>query len=168
MKEIKLTQGQVALVDDEDYEYINQWKWQAHYSHSIKGYYAVRNHYIGYFNGKEKGKLIRMSRLIMERMVNRELGQKEVVDHINNNPLDNCRSNLRIASRRQTLQNRKCKTSSEYPRVSWHIRANKWLAQIRLNGKLKYLGYFVNEKDAAKAYERACRELVGEELICKT
>lgn len=167
MKEIILTRGQVALVDDEDYEWLNQWKWTSSFTPSTKSYYARRLQYLKHCKKNEKRKAIKMHRVIMERIVKRELKSKEMIDHINNNTLDNRRYNLRIVSNRQNAQNRKGKTTSKYPGVYWRKERSRWLAKIYLNGKTKYLGQFTNEREAAKAYEKACRELVGEELVCK-
>lgn len=151
-KQIKLTQNQYAIVDDEDYEYLNQWKWYAEWNQRGHVYYAVRT---------SKNKRIYMHRMLM----NTPKGAQ--TDHINNNSLDNRKSNLRICSHRQNQQNLKRQTSSKYPGVTWVKREQKWQAQIQINGYRKNLGTFNNEKSAAKAYEKAVRELCGEELICK-
>lgn len=161
MKEIELTQGQVAIVDNEDYEYLNQFKWYAHWSPRLNGYYAVRHQHLGYSNGERKQKMIIMHRII----VNAPNGK--VVDHKNHNALDNRKSNLRIVSQRQNNQNKKSKGTSKYPGVHWEMKRNKWRANIQLEGKSKHLGYFDDEREAAKAYENACREIIGEELVCK-
>lgn len=168
VKKIPLTQGQHALVDDEDFEFLTQWKWYASYYLHINNYYAQRAQHIGFFNGKQKMKTIMMHRLIMEEIAGHELKRSEEIDHINHNPLDNRRENLRIATKRQNQQNQKRKTSSKYPGICWHKVSKKWRARITLNGKRKELGLFDDEREAAKAYERACRELVGEELVCKS
>lgn len=163
-KEIPLTQGQVALVDDEDYEWLNQRKWHANYDKSTNGFYAMTTLYLGWSDGKSITKHLSMHRLIMNASSGTD------VDHINHNALDNRKINLRAVSRRQNSQNRKdkfSKLSSHYPGVSWDRSREKWRAVISLNGKQKHLGRFLDEREAAKAYETACRELVGEELVCK-
>ncbi|MBZ2166364.1 HNH endonuclease [Methanobacterium spitsbergense] len=158
---IPLTQDKVALVDKEDLDYLNQWKWNTLKMHN--SYYALRNTYLGTFEGKKKFKMVRMHRLILNAPKNM------MVDHINGNGLDNRKSNLRICSNRQNTQNRKHgKKSSRYPGVYFNKRNKNWVARIQIKGKINFLGSFKDEKDAAKAYEKACRELVGEELICKT
>lgn len=167
VKKIPLTQGKFALVDDEDFEWLNQFKWHVQYQPTIDGFYARRNQYIGYFNGKQKQKMIFMHRLIMERVIGHELQRSEFTDHINHDPVDNRRENLRIVSNRQNQQNQKNKKSSKYPGVYWYKQDKKWRAKIKLNGKSKHLGSFIDERDAAMAYERACRGIVGEELVCK-
>jgi hypothetical protein len=167
VKTIELTQGQHALVDDQDFDFLNQWKWYANYNKALKGFYAQMGKYIGVVNGKQKMKIIRMHRLIMERVIGRELKRNEVIDHENHNPLDNRLENLRIVSHRQNLQNQKRKTSSKYPGVYWHKRDKKWIARITLNSKRKHLGSFVNEVEAFEAYKSAVHQLTGEKLACE-
>lgn len=168
VKKIALTRGQYALVDDEDFEFLNQWKWYAKYDVYIKGFYALRSQHVGCIDGKRRRKNIRMHRLIMERIIGRALEQKELIDHKNHDPLNNCRENLRIASTRQNGQNMKRKTKSKYPGVDWNPSSKKWRARIQINGKSKHLGVFIDEREAAKAYEKAVREKCNEELICKS
>jgi hypothetical protein len=147
-------------VDDEDYEWLNQWKWYAHKVGKIKKkYYAVRKSH-DKVKENDGRKLIGMHRIIMNPPKNR------VVDHINHNSLDNRRSNLRIVTNRQNMQNLENKGSSKYPGVSWYSPKNKWRASIHLKDGWKHIGYFLNERDAAKAYESFCRKN-GEELVCK-
>lgn len=129
MKKIKLTQGKYALVDDEDYEWLSQWKW--HYN---KGY-AVR----GVFNGKN------MSKIRLHREV-AKMKPGEITDHINRNKLDNRKSNLRSVT---VSQNRRNVKSKGY---SWDKKMNKWKAQIQIHRKKIYLGSFTSERSARKAY----------------
>ena len=160
MKEIPLSQGKFALVDDEDFERLNKFKW---YAHKIRhGYYANRGKTIT-INGKRKRKMFYMHRVILD------VPKGFVVDHKNGDPLDNRKSNLRIVTHRQNCQNKIHVTkSSKYPGVYRNnYGQNKWDAAITINKKIRFLGTFNEEREAAKAYERACRELVGEELICK-
>ena len=158
-KEIELTQSHVTIVDAEDYEWLNNWKW--HVLKERYTCYAYRSQYTGMVEGKVKLKTIFMHRLIMD------CPDKMVVDHRNGDGLDNRKCNLRVVTRRQNGQNRRDNSSSKYPGVSWHKGTQKWGAYIQINNKKKHLGVFKEERDAAKAYELACRELVGEELICK-
>lgn len=148
MKKIPLTQGLFALVDDEDFEYLNQWKWYALKDGNT--FYAVR-----------KSKSVNGKRDLV-RMHVEVLGKKEgfVSDHINGNGLDNRRhENLRHVTHRQNLQNRHSEKSSKYPGVSWRKETSQWLAQIRLDGKKKYLGYFASEEEASQAYQTAAGAL---------
>lgn len=153
MKEIELTQGKIALVDDEDFEYINQWKW-----HAVKKkygiYYASRITRLS--SGKQRG-------LAMHTAI---IGVCEgyECDHIDGDGLNNQRTNLRFVTHRQNLQNRHEIKSSRFVGVGWHKLTQKWRAQIRIDGKKKDLGYFNNETEAFDAYKQAI-ELIGETLI---
>lgn len=152
MKTIQLTQGKVALVDDEDFEYLNQFKWCAA---KLSGrFYAVRN---APKDGKQY--MYMMHRVIMDTPKGFH------TDHISGDGLDNRKLNLRIATVQQNGQNRKsCTgTSSEYKGISWQVSRNKWFAQIRKpDGKDEYLGRFTNENEAALAYNAAALRHYGE------
>jgi hypothetical protein len=154
-KEIQLTQGQVAIVDDDDFERLNQWKWQAHRDPKSKHYYAV--HSFHKENGC-KGK-VRMHRLIMEAPKGR------LVDHIESEQtLNNQRSNLRFASRSQNTCNSKIRVNNKsgFRGVHWHKSAGKYASQININGQIKTLGFFLEKADAARVRDRAVIEHFGE------
>lgn len=143
-KEIFLTQGKIAVVDFEDYEYLMQWNWY----YSGRGYAARSDH-------------LKMHRIILERMGHIDF---EEVDHINRNKLDNQRCNLRPVSLQQNQCNKgkSDNNTSGYIGVSWNKRAKKWHAQIRVNYKRFHLGYFDNIIKAAEAYNKAARKYRGE------
>lgn len=87
------------------------------------------------------------------------------IDHINRNGLDNRKANLRPATALQNSWNmkkfrRKC--GSRYKGVTWNKRQNKWVAQVQANGKVKFVGYFDDERQAGKAYDAAARKYHGE------
>jgi hypothetical protein len=86
-----------------------------------------------------------------------------VVDHINRNKRDNRRCNLRVCTQVENMRNR-CSTygSSKFKGVSWDARRKKWMAAIHINGTQIRIGFFADEVDAAKAYDRKARELFGE------
>jgi hypothetical protein len=160
MKEIKLTQGQVAIVDDEDFEWLNQWKWQAKWNKNTFSFIAARGIRI-----EKKQQTQNMARLICGL----KYGDKRQVDHKNFDTLDNRRQNLRVCTHQQNSQNcRKHrhrsgrKTSSIYTGVYWHKLSNKWQATITYNRKRIYLGCFIFRIDAALAYDKKARELCGE------
>jgi len=161
MKAIELTQGQVAIVDDEDYEWLNQFKWYAHWNPKAKSFYAVRNS--KRING------IQYAILMAREILGLRKGDKQQADHINHDTLDNRRCNLRICTKQQNYMNhRKYRTyagkkcSSKYSGVYWEKNAKKWRAYIKFNGKLIYLGLFTSEIEAAKTYDAKAKELFGE------
>jgi len=153
MKEIKLTQGKVALVDDEDYEWLNQWKWHAMPSKSKRNFYAVRN------EKQENGhRTIYMHVFIMGKII----GLK--VDHGDCDELNNQRYNLRHCTHQENCRNAKHRIncSSEYKGVFWDGKMKKWRASIRVNGKANHLGFFDIETDAAEAYRASSTKHFGE------
>lgn len=88
-------------------------------------------------------------------------GHKITVDHINGIRIDNKLENLELVSMRENTNRgyARRKTSSEFPGVSFNKRDKKWIAQIYVNGKLKYLGLFTNELEAAQAYQTALQQI---------
>lgn len=151
MKEIKLTLGQIALVDDEDFEYLNQWKWCAHLVYGSL-YYAVRR-----LHGVEVGLgnnriMVRMHRVIM----NPPPGL--VIDHINHNGLDNRRVNLRICTRRENHQNMVHKNRTGF--VGVYKNYNKYYSLIRIKGKRYNLGSFNTPEEAHAAYLQRVNDVV--------
>ena len=160
MKEIKLTQRQVALVDDNVFEYLNQWKWQAYESHTKNKWYATRGIWIPQ---KKRMTTIQMHRIIMNAHVAQQ------IDHINHNGLDNRKENLRFCTHLQNQWNSKKRVNglfSRYKGLSKHLmRDGKrfyWRARIGVNGKNISLGLFHNEQDAANAYDNAAMKYFGE------
>lgn len=154
MKQIPLTQGKVALVDDADYEWLNQWKWSYLQSRREGKGYAIRSEAVG--SGKDR--MIYMHRAIMSP---RE-GQR--VDHRDGNGTNNRRRNLRLATQSQNLGNTdKRKTNkSGYKGVSWDRQMGKWVAHITKQYRCIHLGYFANKEEAARAYNVAARKYHGE------
>jgi hypothetical protein len=153
MKEIQLTQGMVALVDDEDFERLSQYKW---YALADGNTFYARRHIRGE-DGKQK--VIQMHREILK------LTAKNIeCDHINHNGIDNQKHNLRCCTRAENSMNQMSRrgSSSKYKGVSWYKTKCKWCSQIRVNGLLINLGYYDNEEDAAKVYDAKARELFGE------
>jgi len=152
MSEIPLTQGKVALVDEQDYERVVAMKWHAALGRG--GWYAVHG-----IRHQGRTALLRMHRFVL----NCQSGQE--VDHINHDGLDNRRCNLRLCTRSQNVANsRKTKnnTSSRFKGVYWDTYYKRWRAQIGHNGQKHYLGSFDSEENAARTYNTKALELFGE------
>ena len=144
MTKIILSENKSALVDSQDYEYLNQWKWYC----SQYGY-AVRRGARDDF-GKRKT-------YFMHRVVNKTPDNLHT-DHKNGDRLDNQRANLRNATQQQnnwnkSTQNIKNPGTSRYKGVSLYKRTGKWCSAIKINGRLSHLGSFDCEFDAAKCYD---------------
>ena len=147
-REIKLTKGKVAIVDAEDYEYLNQWKWHAH----NRGYASRRAR----VSEDSKSGFIMMHRLINSTPDGME------TDHINRDRLDNRKHNLRSVSKSKNIQNMKTRSGSSIFRGVTKSPYNTWMARIIVNGKLHYLGYHPSEREAATVYDDAAKKYFGE------
>lgn len=156
--ELPLTKGYVALIDPIDSDLL-QSKWTANPRHDGKGVYAQRT---AYTNGTYV--LVQLHRVIYERIVGRSLNRSELIDHWDLNPLNNQRSNLRLATHAQNQQNRhkKPNTKSGYKGVSWHSHGGHWVAVISVDGKPIRLGSFKDPHDAHLAYCAAATKYYGE------
>jgi hypothetical protein len=142
IRRIPLGRGQYAYVDAADCEWLRQWNWRLH------GGYATRY---------ERGKRIFMHRQIMQAP------KGKIVDHIDGNPRNNYRSNLRICTPGENARNMGKRTgaTSRFKGVCWHRKAGKWCAVIKFEGRRIWLGYFDDEVEAARVYDRAAVELFG-------
>lgn len=106
---------------------------------------------------------VKIHRVIMERIINSKIPRNKVVDHKNRNRLDNRRNNLRLCSIEENKRNvGKFKGTSKYKGVSWKKSKNKWCSQIKTKGKVKHLGLFDNQIDAAKRYNEEALLLHGD------
>lgn len=144
MKEIKLSQGKVALVDAADFEYLNQWKW------SYSCGYAQR--------ADEAGKKVYMHRQLLN------CPAELFVDHVNRNKTDNRRCNLRIATRAQNTYNAKVPrhNTSGLIGVNWDKAKNKWRAYCSVNNKSITIGRFTCKQTAIEARDAYIKNLRGE------
>lgn len=106
----------------------------------------------------------RMHRVILSRILERQLLPEEVPDHKDNDGLNNTRSNLRLATRTQNKQNRRMykNNTSGYKGVCRDLQSSRWMAYIGVNGKIKHLGSFADIYDAALAYNKAALFYHGE------
>lgn len=151
-KEILLTKGQVAIVDDKNYEWLMQWKWFSEWSESNKSYYAVR------MQGKGTDrKVIRMNRVIA--------GTPDGLDcdHINHNTLDNQEKNLRNITRSQNMMNRKgANSNNKLGEKGIYKHGNGFSVQVMLDGKWVYTKWFRSLDDARVARDGAMKKYHGE------
>lgn len=147
MREIALTQGGVALVDDEDYPLLARRRWRLRRCNGKL--YAV-------CEGAIRGQQLYMHRVVLDAPVGLD------VDHRNGDGLDNQRKNLRLASRTQNLGNQvKTRGASRFKGVS-PARRGRWQGHIAFERKQFNLGTFDSEEGAARAYDLKARELFGE------
>ncbi len=147
MKTIEMAGGFVTLVDDEDFEYLNQFKW--HTCRSCNTWYAVRE--LIRRNGPTSK--IRMHRVIMNPP------EGKYIDHINHDGLDNRRSNLRIVTTRENIMNMERGNSTGYLGVKRHY--DKFGAQIRINGKRIWLGRYDTAEEAHNVYINKVNEILN-------
>ena len=152
VKEIPLTQGKIALVDDSDYAWLNQWKWCASCHH--RTWYALRKSLVD-------GSSIYtyMHTLILQTP------KGMYSDHKDGNGLHNWRDNLRVCTRaenqhNQQKQKRQC--SSNFKGVYFCKDRNKWQVNITVGLRRISLGYFSSEIEAAQTYDEAARKYHGE------
>jgi hypothetical protein len=146
MKLIPLTQGKSAIVDDEDFGYLNQFKW------CFNNGYAITMESRKFNNGKQR-------RIYMHRVILNTPSDLEG-DHVNRNRLDNRKENLRICTHKQNTQNHSILKSntSGYRGVHFLKSKNKWRVIIQN----EFIGYFNNKKQAAKTYNIEALKRYGE------
>ena len=149
---IRLTQGKETRVSQEDFAFLNKWKW---YHHNCRGcFYADRN-----IRGPgKKVTLLSMHRVVAARM---GLDLSNEIDHIDGDGLNNIRSNLRAATRAQNSYNRgkPRHNTSGIKGAFWDKARSKWKSQIYYEGTYHYLGTFDTKEKAAEAYRKAAERL---------
>lgn len=144
---IALTQGQNAIVDAEDFQWLDQWNWAAHWNPCTNSFYAMRS---------------RASTIWMHRVI---LGcsEKERGDHINHNTLDNRRMNIRKCTHAENMLNKRMyrNNTSGYRGVSLTRCSGHWHAEICIGNKTITLGEHISKEDAARAYDKAAKRYFG-------
>lgn len=162
MREIILGNGMVTQVDDSDYEWLNKWNWTA--THGGEFYYASR------WNPRKKGQKGNGPIIWMAHEIFGKVPKGKHIDYMDRNPLNNQRSNLRLADKYEESWNKgKLKTkngkplTSIYKGVSIQKRKNsiRWVMQITAKGK-RYSKVFLNEIEAAREFDRLAKKLQGE------
>jgi hypothetical protein len=151
MREILLTQGQVAIVDDADFYWLSQWKWHAQWVPGQRNFIAVRTY---------EAKSILMHRAILGL----DQGDKRQGDHKNGITLDNRRDNLRIAVPSQNTWNQGVRRNNTtgYKGVYFYAKTRRWGAKIGVQRKAIFLGYFSTPELAHEAYCAAAEKYHGE------
>jgi hypothetical protein len=160
MKEVQLTQGYVAFVDDEDFERVSKYPWTPNVCSTKNTVYAQRNMY------REDGKRTTQS---LQRFILGVTDHKAEVDHEDHNGLNCQKYNMRLATKSQNQANSVMPTTNtsgvkgvyKYVSKAWKT-CNKWKAQISFKGNRKHLGYFDTKEEAQAAYDKAAVELFGE------
>lgn len=139
--------GLFALVDDEDYELLSQWKW-----HLSTGGYAYTHVFIGKYKKASMHSMIK------------DIKKPFITDHRDRNKLNNQKHNLRQSTSLENSRNKKSYNGSlsKYKGVCWNKRRKVWQSNIRVNKKLLFLGDFKNEIDAAKSYNISAIKYFGE------
>lgn len=154
MKKIQLTQGQVTSVDNIDYEYLLQWKWCAVWDG--KNFRPKRSS--SRVNGKQKN-------IYIYTMIAKRMGiNAKRIDHKDQNPLNNCRLNLRAATVSQNGQNRSANSNNTtgVKGVYFEKSSGRYRAYIKVEGKRYNLGRFDTIAEAEKVVQQKRKELVGE------
>lgn len=152
MRAIPLTRGLRAIVDDEDFEFLSQFKWSA--SKSDVRFYAMRAE-----GPRRSQRFFYMHRVVAGA------ARGQIVDHIDGDPLNNTRANLRFVTTRQNAMNarRHCDATSQFKGVTPNLKLGKpWSAGISIAGKRTHLGVFPTEIEAAQAYDAAAIKEFGE------
>lgn len=152
MKEISLSKGHVAIVDDEDFERLSKHKWYADVKTSDQIYAKTSR-----FLGADR-------KVYLHRLVAGATHRHEYVDHIDGNTLNNQKQNLRICTNAQNISNGKSHKGSisRFKGVTFCKEKRKWASAIGVNYKTIHLGRFENETDAALAYNEGAKKYHGE------
>lgn len=144
---ICLTLGQETIVDKDDYGYLTQFFWQARPTRTKKNFYAIRN--VGWDNQGRRLK-VSMHREIMHFPEGLE------VDHINGDPLDNRKHNLRICTHAENVRNQNRKSNKAgHKGITKH--GDKWRAQIGVNYEKVHIGVYETRNEAIAAYTTASK-----------
>lgn len=150
-KSVQLSNGDFFVIDERDFEYVSQFQWY------FNGTVIHRNIYYSDFVEH-----VYLGRELLERM-GFNLYEKEH-DHIDKDPHNNRRENLRVATHQEnnTNKNKQSNNMSGYKGVSWENRSRKWASNIYKNGIKYFIGYYKDKEEAARAYDHFAKLLHGE------
>lgn len=153
-REISLSRGLVAIVDDEDYSFLSQFKWHVVWSECTNSFYAETWLY----------KPVKIREKMHRLLLGLHKRDGKQIDHKNGNTLDNRRENLRVVNHSQNAMNRKLlsKSASGFRGVSYCKKTGKWKSRINLGGKEIWLGRFATIDDARSAAADARIKYYGE------
>jgi hypothetical protein len=142
---LTLRDGSVTLIDLEDHAWLSAWTWYANPDDGIVGH-------------PNTPRTVYLHRLLLNAQPD------QIVDHIDGNRRNNTRANLRFATQSQNRANEHGSRggSSVYRGVYWDVNRKKWAAMLAIKAKPQFLGRFVDEAEAARAYDRAAAEYFGE------
>lgn len=151
----RLAAGRVALVDDEDHELVMCYRWRV-WEARRPGLHDAGPYAVTHVTRNGKQRMLRMHTLIT--------GYART-DHRNHDGLDNRRQNLRDATAAQNARNRRPNArpgSSQFKGVTWRAALNKWVARFAFDNKVRQIGYFADEIEAARAYDAVARDAFGD------
>lgn len=154
---IQLSQGLAATIDESDYSDVARFKWTV--SRKNGKFYAVRRVHLGPISKYTyAGKMVYLHSHLMAP------ARGQVVDHINGDPLDCRRSNMRVCSNTENARNRTRgkNNTSGYKGVVYTPKTGRWRAYIMVNRKGIHIGYFSTPAEAARAYDAAALKYFGE------
>ena len=151
MKQIPLSNGGFALVDDDDYPFLSQWKWKRH----PQGYAS-----------RTSWKPHKWITILMHRLINKT-GKGFETDHINGDKLDNRKANLRNVTHSQNERNKPLRSdnTSGYKGITWDKARQKWQAKTKHDRKMRNLGRFDTPEEAHAVYEAYVSEHKLEAIV---
>lgn len=152
-RELVLNRGFVALVDDDLLEELSHYSWRvSRRAQKSERYSVVRTDW----SRRPTPRIVSLHRQVIQACPG------QIVDHINRDPLDNRRENLRVVTVAQNAMNRSKSVTAASRYLGVYRFKARWVAKIGSGGKLLHLGLFDSEIEAAQAFDLAAKALRGE------